>query len=84
MQIAGSASGTHKHDGDNTTECLQIIFVNAESSTMCELLTSTKQAVWYHRGLKTRVIIFRKNSSNTCFFRKSYSTASWVVFVIYR
>ena len=58
MQIAGSASGTHKHDGDNTTECLQIIFVNVESSTMCELPTSTKQVVLYHRGLKTRVIIF--------------------------
>ncbi len=29
MQIAGSASGTNKHDGDNnTTECLPIIFVN--------------------------------------------------------
>ena len=52
LQISGSASGTHKHDGDNTTECLQIIFVNVESSAMCELPTSTKQAVWYHRGLK--------------------------------
>jgi len=31
MQIAGSASGTNKHDGDNnTTECLPIIFVNVE------------------------------------------------------
>ena len=30
MQVAGSASGTHKHDGDNTTECLQIIFVDVE------------------------------------------------------
>ena len=45
MQIAGSASGTHKHDSDNTTKCLQIIFVNVESSTMCELPTSTTQAV---------------------------------------
>ena len=45
MQIAGFASGTHKHDGDNATECLQIIFVNVESSTMCELPTSTTQAV---------------------------------------
>ena len=45
MQIAGFASGTHKHDGDNTNECLQMIFVNVESSTMCELLTSTTQAV---------------------------------------
>ncbi len=45
MQIAGSASGTHMHDGDKTTECLQIISVNVESSTMCELLTSTTQAV---------------------------------------
>ncbi len=58
MQISGSASGTHKDDGDNTIECLQIIFVNVESSTMCELPTSTKQVVLYHRGLKTRVIIF--------------------------
>ena len=45
MQISGSASGTHKHDGDNTTECLKIIFLNVESSTMCELPTSTTQAV---------------------------------------
>jgi hypothetical protein len=31
MQIAGSASGTNKHDGDNnTTECLPIINVNVE------------------------------------------------------
>jgi hypothetical protein len=31
MQVAGSASGTHNHDGDNTTtECLQIIFVDVE------------------------------------------------------
>ena len=31
MQIAGSASGTHKHDGDNnTTKCLPMIFVNVE------------------------------------------------------
>jgi hypothetical protein len=53
MQVAGYASGAHKHDGDNTTEFLQIKFLNVESSTMCELPTaSTKQAVWYHRGLK--------------------------------
>ena len=65
MQIAGSASGTHKHDGDNTTECLQIIFVNVESSTMmCELPTSTTQAVGMV-PLKTRVIIFTKNLPNT-------------------
>ena len=31
MQIAGSVSGTNKHDGDNNTpECLPIIFVNVE------------------------------------------------------
>ena len=31
MQIAGSASGTNKHDGDNnTTECLPILFVNVK------------------------------------------------------
>ena len=32
MQLAGSASGTNKHDGDNnnTTECLPMIFVNVE------------------------------------------------------
>jgi hypothetical protein len=65
MQIAGSEYGTHKHDGDNTTECLQIIFVNVESSTMmCELPTSTTQAVGMV-PLKTRVIIFTKNSPNT-------------------
>ena len=30
MQVAGSASGTHKHDGDYTIECLQMIFVDVE------------------------------------------------------
>jgi hypothetical protein len=30
MQVSGSASGTHNHDGDNTTECLPIIFVDVE------------------------------------------------------
>ncbi len=28
MQVAGSASGTHKHDDDNTTKCFEIIFVD--------------------------------------------------------
>ena len=31
MQVAGSASGTHRHDGDNTTECFEIIFVDVVS-----------------------------------------------------
>ena len=26
--VAGSASRTQKHDGDNTTKCFKIIFVN--------------------------------------------------------
>ena len=28
MNVAGSASGTHKHDGYNTTKYFKIIFVN--------------------------------------------------------
>ena len=28
------------------------------------------------------MIFYRKNVSNTCFFRKSHSTASWVILVI--
>jgi len=28
--------------------------------------------------------LLRKNSSNTCFFRKCDSTASWVIFVIWQ
>jgi hypothetical protein len=28
MNVAGFASGTHKHDGDNTIKYLKIIFVD--------------------------------------------------------
>jgi hypothetical protein len=31
MQVAGSASGTHKHYGDNTLKCFEIIFVDVVS-----------------------------------------------------
>ncbi len=34
--------------------------------------------------LEQYVNSFKKNSSNTCFFRKSYPTSSWVVFVIWQ
>ena len=30
-QVAGSASGTHKHDDDNTTKSFEIIFVDVGS-----------------------------------------------------
>ena len=47
MQVAGSASGTHKHDGDITTECSPIIFVDVEFA-QC---VSCQQCSIYHRGL---------------------------------
>ena len=60
MQVVGSASGTHKHDGDNTTECFKIIFVDAVSCPMCELPPKNTN-MWYSTmGLKTRVIIFTR------------------------
>jgi hypothetical protein len=42
MQVAGSASGTHKHDGDNTTECLQIKFVDVEFAQSIEVIFTSQ------------------------------------------
>ncbi len=60
MQVAGSASGTHKHDGDNTTECFKIICVDVVSGTMCELPSKSTKRQYGTIGLKTKVIIFTR------------------------
>ena len=61
MQVAGSASGTHKHDGDNTTECFKIIFVNVVSGTNWR--EGSKQETFFG-GLKTRSFFMRKIKKN--------------------
>jgi hypothetical protein len=60
MQVAGSASGTHKHDGDNTTECFKIISVDVVSGTMCEPPPKSTNRWHGTIELNTRVIIFTR------------------------
>ena len=60
MQVADSASGTHKYDGDNTTKCFKIIFVDVMSGTMCELPPKSTNRRYGTIGLKTIVIIFTR------------------------
>ena len=70
MQVAGSASGTHKHDGDNTTECFKIIF--------CGCCVRHKLA----GGLKARDIILEGEKQDSFFYEKDKNRIAKMELVI--